>query len=180
MRTMVAGMSIRKQKGDLSAAGFDFDDEYVPVHLDDRDAAIASMAPGDVLVVASASCLGYPEHDILSALAEIGRRGASVLDLETGEEIQWHPEMQKVADFAERGGSATRKAIAAKARKARVESGNLGGVPAADRGPQQTKRLKAMLAEGKLSRKEMAQELGMSRATLQRWLRDDPSLTQTK
>lgn len=180
MRTMATGISVRKQRADLSAAGFDFADEYVPVYLDDRDAAISSLAPGDLLVVSSASCLGYPEHDILSAFAEIGRRGASVLDLETGEEIQWHPEMQKVADFAERGGSATRKAIAAKARKARVESGNLGGLPVADRGPKQVKLLKAMLAEGKLSREEMAQKLGMSRATLQRWLRDDSSLTQTK
>lgn len=171
MRTMGAGMTLAQQKTELSKAGLDPADESGPVYVDDRQAAINSLLDGDVLVVASAACFGHPEHDILAALAEVGKRGAKVLDLQTGEEIAIHPDAEKAMEFAIRGGTTTRRAIAEKARKARVKSGNLGGKQAVDWDREKLDHIKRMIAEG-TPRQEMANRLGISRATLQRKLRE--------
>lgn len=167
---MGAGLSVKDQRAALSAAGLDVTDEYGPVYLDDRDAAIASLMKDDELVVASASCLGHPEHDILFALAAIGERGATVLDLEAETTIPWNPDTQAAVDFAIRGGTATRNAVAAKARRARAESGNLGGLPPVQWDRKKLSALKQMDQVGELTRQQMADKLGVSRATLQRKL----------
>ena len=171
IRNMGAGMDLAKQRAALAAAGLDVHDEFAPVYLDDRDAAISSLLSGDVLAVATASCLGHPEHDILDALSEIGKRGASVLDLETGDEVKIHPSATMAMEFAIRGGTETRQAVAAKARKARSATGNFGGKQAVDWNGTKLKRLRDMLSEG-MAREAMAKEFGISRATLQRKIRE--------
>ncbi len=171
IRTMGAGISLAKQKAALSSAGLDVADEFGPVYVDDREAAIGSLMEGDVLAVATAACLGHPEHDILAALAEVGKRRATVLDLETGEEVAIHPDAEKAMKFAIRGGTSTRHAVAAKARKARAASGNLGGKQPVDWDRKKLDQIEEMLADG-ITRQAMADKLGISRATLQRKLRE--------
>lgn len=171
IRTMGVGLSVKDQRAALSAAGLDMADEYGSVYLDDRDAAIASLMQGDKLVVASAACLGHPEHDILAALSAIGARGATVMDLETQTTIPWNPDAQAAVDFSIRGGTATRNAVAAKARRARTASGNLGGIPAVDWDQTKLKKLREMFDQN-TPRQKMADMLGVSRPTLQRKLRD--------
>lgn len=168
---MGAGLSIEDQRAALSAAGLNVAEEDGPVYLDDRDAAIASLTEGDKLVVASAACLGHPEHDILAALSAVGKRGATVMDLETETTIPWNPDTQAAVDFSIRGGTATRNAVAAKARRARAASGNLGGIPAVKWDQAKLKKLRDMFHQN-TPRQEMADLLGISRPTLQRKLRD--------
>lgn len=171
MRATGAGMTVKAQKAALSSIGLDVTDKYGPVYLDDRNQAIASLEAGDVLAIASASCLGHPESDVLAALEAVGRRGAVVLDVETGETVKWHPDAQAPLAFAVRAGSTSRKAIAAKARAARAATGNYGQKPFEwDR--KTTDQLKSMLKSGELTRQGIADELGVSRATLQRKLRE--------
>lgn len=171
MRTMGAGTSLAKQKVALASAGLDVADEFGSVYVDDREAAISSLMEGDVLAVTTAACLGHPEHDILAALAEVGKRGATVLDLETNEEVAIHPDAERAMAFAIRGGTSTRHAVAAKARKARAASGNLGGKQPVRWDRKKLNQVEEMLANG-MPRQEMADKLGISRATLQRKLRE--------
>lgn len=171
IRTMRVGLSVKDQRSALSAAGLDSADECSPVYLDDRDAAIASLKEGDQLVVASAACLGHPEHDILAALSAIGERGATVMDLETQTTIPWSADVQAAVDFSIRGGTATRNAVAAKARRARAASGNLGGIPAVEWDQTKLTKLREMF-DNNTPRQKMADILGVSRPTLQRKLRD--------
>lgn len=171
IRTMGAGLSVKDQRAALSAAGLDVESEYGPVYLDDRDAAIASLMEGDQLLVASAACLGHPEHDILAALSAIGALGATVMDLETQTTIPWSPDAQAAVDFSIRGGTATRNAVAAKARRARASSGNLGGIPAVEWDKDKLKKLRDMFDQN-TPRQKMADLLGVSRPTLQRKLRE--------
>jgi len=70
-----------------------------------------------------------------------------------------------------RAGSYSRKAIAAKARAARAATGNYGQ-KRFDWDRMATDQLKGMLKSGELTRQGMAEELGVSRATLQRKLRE--------
>lgn len=168
IRTTKAGPSIERQRGMLLTAGIG---ESGPVFIDDRDAAIASLLSGDTLVVATAACLGTTASDVLTALAAIGAAGASVMDAEANERIIWHPDAQRVAEFANRADSQNRQAIAAKMRKARALSGHLGQEPIPwDK--EKLSDLMDMLASGILTRKQMADSLGISRSTLQRKLRE--------
>lgn len=171
IRTMKAGMSIKDQKTAMRTAGLDPDDPNGPVFQDERDEAIASLEQGDELAVASAECLGHPESDVLVALAAIGARGGAVLNLSTSERIVWHPDAQAALEFATRAGSEARKAIAAKARRARAESGSMGGLPAIEWDQAKLDKLKAMFSAGD-GRQAMADALGVSRATIQRKLRE--------
>lgn len=168
---MKAGPSIERQKAAMLSVGLNPDDALGQVYLDDRNAAIASLAPGDELVVASAECLGHPESDVLEALADIGARSAAVFDVEAAQRVEWHPSAQMALLFAVRAGSEARKAIAARARRSRVASGNLGGVPAIEWDREAIGKLRAMFEAGE-ARQRMADALGVSRATVQRKLRE--------
>lgn len=105
------------------------DDPYGPVYIDERDAAIASLAPGDVLVIAEPSCLGTTASDVLETLSQIGARSARVLDLSNDTMVGWHPDAQAPLDFAVEAGHASRVAQARKMRKARA-AWNKKGQPA--------------------------------------------------
>lgn len=171
MSTKSAAMTMRKQIAEMRKAGFDMDDEFAPVFRDDRDIAIASLDAGDVLVVASAACLGTVASDVLSALEGIGKRGATVHDLSTGQTLAWNEQTQENLEFAMRADHENRKAHMARMRKARAAGGKLGGIPAVEWDAAKMKALHSGLAEG-LSRDDLAKRLGISRATLQRKLRE--------
>lgn len=169
IRTAPAGMTNKAQKAALAAVGLDDFSDTGPVFVDDRDKALAALAPGDVLVVASAACLGTTSSDVLAALAEITRHKASVLEVASGMVVSCPPDALPALDFANRADSENKKAIAAKARRARA-AGRMNQWPGWD--AARIKRLKEMASEGVLSRDEMAKELGTSRATVQRKLRE--------
>lgn len=166
---MSAGLSNRAQREALAAAGVDTKGDYASVYVDDRDVAIASLAAGDQLAVAEPGCLGTTSADILDALAAIGRAGASVLNAASGETIAWHPDAQAALDFATAADKANRGAIARKMRKARAAA---GGRPAFEWDATRIQKLRMLDAAGELSREEIAKELGCSRATVQRKLRE--------
>ena len=167
---MPGGISIKAQKASLASAGLDVDDPNGPVYIDDRDAAIASLEAGDELVIAEPACLGTTGPDALEAIAEIGRRAATVLDLASGTTVAWHPDAQAPLDFANAVGRASRMAQAKKMRKARAASGNFGQSPF-EWTAQKIKRLRQLESEG-ASREAQAKALGCSRATLQRKVRE--------
>lgn len=170
MRSSPAGPTIKAQQAALAAIGLDDFSEAGPVFVDDRKAALTILAPGDVLVVASAACLGTTSSDVLTVLAEVSRRRASVLDAATGIIVSCPPAVLPALDFANRADSENKRAIAAKARRERAASGRVNQWPGWD--AKRIKRLMDMEAEGTLSRDEMAAELGTSRATVQRKLRE--------
>jgi DNA invertase Pin-like site-specific DNA recombinase len=140
------------------------------IHVDDRDAAIASLHRGDVLVVSEPSRLGVSAVDVMSALQAIGERGGSVMRADTGQALEWSADAQKVISFAVEADSKNRKEIAAYARKVRAEKGITGGIPSVEWTPAKLSKLKAMDEAGDLTRQQMADKLGISRATLQRKL----------
>ncbi|MEO1564175.1 MAG: hypothetical protein AAFR98_12125 [Pseudomonadota bacterium] len=174
IRTVPGGISVKAQKAALSTAGLDVDDPYGPVYIDDRDAAIASLEAGDELVIAEPACLGTTGPDALEAIAEIGRRSATVLDLSSGTTVAWHPDAQAPLDFANAVGRASRIAQAKKMRKARAASGNFGQAPF-EWTAQKLKKLRQLENEG-ASREAQAKALGCSRATLQRKIRNMTSM----
>ncbi|MBY6135024.1 hypothetical protein KUV61_04240 [Nocardioides marinus] len=164
MRTMGAGLSVKDQRAAFSAAGLDVADEYRLVYMDDRDAATASLTEGEKPVVASAACLGHPEHNILAALSAIGVRAVTVMDLETGTSLPWNPETQAAMDFSIRCGKGTRNVVAAKARRARTASGNLGGIPAVEWDQAKLQKLWGVFFQN-TPRQEMADTQGIWRPT---------------
>lgn len=170
IRAVAGGITIQQQKAALAAAGLDIEGPHGPVYVDDRDAAIASLQPGDQLVIAEPACLAATAADALEALAEIGKRSATLYDLASGSVVEWHPSAQAPLDFAVRAGRTSRAAQAKKMRRARAASGNLGQAPFA--------WTKAKLAELRrlerrgATREEQAKALGCSRATLQRKIRE--------
>jgi len=170
IRTVPGGISIKDQKAALSAAGLDVVNPCGPVYVDDRSAAIASLKPGDELVIAEPACLGTTGPDALEAIAEIGKRSAKILDLSSGATVVWHPDAQAPLDFANEVGRASRMAQSKKMRKARAKSGNLGQTPF-EWTAQKLKKLRELEKKG-VSREEQARALGCSRATLQRKIRE--------
>lgn len=164
--------SIKAQRNALGAGGFDLSDPYVPIYSDDeRQAAIMALQPGDMLVVASAACLGGSVRDVCDAAVAIGRRGGSILDLETGDTITPSAQEIMVVDFAVRAENAIREATGKLMRKARAASGNLGGITAVEWDKSKLDRLRVMIEDGE-TRSAMADELGVSQATLYRKLRE--------
>lgn len=171
MTTKSAATSIRKQITAMRAAGFDMDDPHERVFKDDRDFAITALTPGDELVVATAACLGTVASDVLGILRAVAERGAVIRVLDDDVLLSFTPETQAALDVAMKADHENRKASIAKMRKARAESGNLGGIPPVEWGPKQAKMLKDMLADG-VSRQDMAKRLKVSVSTLQRKLRE--------
>lgn len=170
IRSVAGGPSIKQQKAALAAAGLDVVGPFGPVYIDDRDAAVASLAPGDVLVIAEPSCLGTTAADALEVLSQIGAREAKLLDLSSDTAVYWHPDAQAPLEFAVEAGRASRMAQARKMRKARAASGNLGQVPF-EWTRAKIKELRRLELDG-ATREEQATALGCSRATLQRKIRE--------
>jgi len=170
IRTAKTGQTKEQQQDALRSAGITDFDDLGPVYVDDREAAISSLTDGDVLVVSEPSRLGVSAVDVLSALEMIGARGGSVMRADTGETLDWTPKALEVIAFAVEAESVNRSQIAANARKARAASGNLGGLPAVEWTIKKMNELNAMLESGELTRQQMAERLGVSRATLQRKL----------
>lgn len=169
IRSIAGGITINQQKAALAAAGLNVDDSSGYVYFDDRKAAIASLEPGDELVIAEPACLGTTGPDALEAIADIGKRSAKIRDLSSGRIIAWHPDAQSPLDFATEVGRASRAATIQKMRMARSDSGNLGQAPF-EWTAQKIKDLRRLEGEG-VSRVKQAQALGCSRATLQRKIR---------
>lgn len=170
IRIAKTGQSRKCQRAALEAVGLtDFDDQG-PVYENDREAAINSLLEGDVLVISEPSRLGVSAVDVMAALEAVGARGASVMRADTGETITWSPDAQRVISFAVEAESVNRKDIAANARKARAASGNLGGLPPVLWDRKKLTALEEMDRAGELTRQQMADKLGVSRATLQRKL----------
>lgn len=172
IRTASTGQTRKQQQDALCKAGIAEFDDLGPVYVNDRDAAIASLIEGDILVVSEPSRLGVSAVDVLSALEQIGDRGAKVMRADTGETLDWTRKAQKVISFAVEAESVNRKQIAANARKARAASGHLGGIPAVEWSREKVRELKTMLESGEYTRQQMAERLGISRATLQRKIAD--------
>ncbi|OBY26765.1 winged helix-turn-helix transcriptional regulator [Leisingera sp. JC1] len=180
IRSFKSGPTLRSQKAALRAAGLDVDDPFGPVHSEDREVAIASLEPGDVLVVASASCLGFSARDVLEALSEIGKRGSSVLDLDTSETVSIHPDAVPALEFAARAESSSRAAALSRARQARRESGNLGQKPF-EWSAEKIHTILQMRGEG-ATNAQISEAVGASIATLNRKireLRDNGKLSDT-
>lgn len=170
IRTSKTGQSQKQQQAALEKVGITEFGDFDPVYFNDRAAAIASLHSGDVLVVSEPSRLGVSAVDVMRALEAIGARGATVMRADTGKTLEWSPDAQKVIVFAVEAESQNRKDIAARARKVRAEKGITGGVPSVDWTDKKISTLKAMEKAGDLTRQQMADELGISRATLQRKL----------
>jgi DNA invertase Pin-like site-specific DNA recombinase len=170
IRTSKTGQTQRQQQAALVKVGITEFGDFDPVYVNDRDTAIASLHEGDVLVVSEPSRLGVSAVDVMGALQAIGERGATVMRADTGKTLEWSPDAQKVIAFAVEAESTNRKEIAARARKVRAEKGITGGIPSVEWTPAKVSKLKAMDKAGELTRQQMADELGISRATLQRKL----------
>ncbi|WJS87210.1 recombinase family protein [Paracoccus sp. TOH] len=183
IRLSKAGPSLKEQQDALASAGIDNFTDFGPVYVDviprgrpaealpNRRHAIISLEPGDELVVASAARLGTSAVDVLEALAEIGRRGASVFDVEQSQLVSWHPDALPVLEFASRAEAQGRKEVAAKMRRARVESGMIGGQPAKLKGALLAKA-RSLWADPRMSAAEVSEEVGVSVRTLYRHLGD--------
>lgn len=170
IRTASCGPSKLDQEASLRDAGLSDFSELGPVYVDDRDAAIQSLVSDDVLVVADPSRLGVSTLDVMTALVAIGERGAAVMRADTKELLSWSPEAQRVVEFAVEADSTNRKIIAANARRALKESGKPRGKPAVVWNADKLALLKKLDQDGELTREQMAGQLGISRATLQRKL----------
>lgn len=140
-----AGLPSRKeQEAALRSVGIeDFGDE-APVWIDramkrrpqplkdawpDLTEALRALREGDRLVIACAAVLGGSTGAVLPVLQEIGRRGATLYDVEAGKQIAWHPDAFEVLAFAERAESQTRKLVLKKAREGKIAAGAVGGAP---------------------------------------------------
>lgn len=170
IRTSKTGQTLKQQQAALGKVGITEFGDFDPVYVDDRDAAIASLNNGDVLVVSEPSRLGVSAADVMGALQAVGERGGAVMRADTGKTLEWSPDAQKVIAFAVEAESQNRKEIAARARKVRAEKGITGGIPSIDWTASKLAKLKQMDKAGDLTRQQMADELGISRATLQRKL----------
>lgn len=170
IRTSKTGQSQSDQHAALTKVGVTAIDGFDPVYVDDRDTAIESLLKGDVLVISEPSRLGVSVVDIMGALQAIGERGCTVMRADTGKTLEWSSDVQKVIAFAVEADSKNRKEIAAWARKIRAEKGITGGIPSVDWTVDKVSILMAMNKSGDLTRQQMADELGISRSTLQRKL----------
>ena len=164
----------------MSAGIRDFS-ESGPVHVDviargrptdplpNRARAIISLEPGDELVVANAARLGTSAVDVLKTLAEIGRRGAGIFDVERSEASFWHPDALLALEFASRAEARGRKEVAARMREGRLESGMIGGRPVKLEGGLLVKA-RDLWADPGMSAAEVSEEVGVSVRTLYRHL----------
>jgi DNA invertase Pin-like site-specific DNA recombinase len=167
IRTSTTGPSAECQRTALLRNGVT--EEHIVV--DDRKAAVSKLSDGDLLVVMAPECFGYPEHDILAGLADVGRRGAVLYDLQSNKRIEWSPAVDPIYAYALQGGSQGRKNIMEHARTERTKTGSFGGIPPISWTDKMIADLRRM-ADAKVPRQEIADHLGVSRATVQRKLRE--------
>lgn len=183
IRLSKAGPSLEDQQEALRSVGVDDFSEFGPVYVDliargsrigdlpERARAIQSLEPGDELVVSNAARLGTTLADVLAVLQEVGRQDAVVLDVETGETIRWHPDAMAVVGFAQRADRYNRQEIAAKMRKERVASGQLGSRPVKEWNMTE-KAARLLWADLTKTAAEVAAQVGASVPTLYRRLGD--------
>lgn len=169
--TKSAATSINQQKEAMRAAGFKLDDPLERIFCDDRTFAIAALDEGDELVVATAACLGTVASDVLGVIRDVAARGASVRILDGETVLSFGPEAQAALDAAMNADRDNRKARVAAMRKAGRVLGKTGGKTPVEWGAKQIAEVKRLEALGK-NRDEIAEALGMSRATLMRRLRE--------
>ncbi len=115
----------RKQEADLEDAGcervYGESSPTSTMPLVERENAIRTLRPGDEFVVVAPEVLGRTQGEILEGMTEIHRvsnGGAAILDLSTGDAIQYHPDMQAPLEFVARGATALKSRKLAKATKA--------------------------------------------------------------
>lgn len=171
MTSKSAAISLETQQAAMQAAGFNIDDPHEHLFCDDRDIAIAALNTDDELVVASAACLGSVASDVLGVIKAVSERGGAIRVLDLDMVVVFSPEAQAALDVAMQADHANRKASIAIMRKARNESGKLGGKKPVEWGPKQVAQIKEMEAQGK-TRDEIAKALHVSRSTLMRKLRE--------
>lgn len=111
------GPSIEDQQKSLKASGINLGVTHTAAYIDgmkrvprgvdplpQRADAIKSLREDDELVVHDAATLGIDMADIALALAEIGKRGATLIVWEPDrEEYQWSGEVAEAIDVAVRG-----------------------------------------------------------------------------
>lgn len=174
------GLSLKDQKAALTAAGVDDFSEFGPVYIDhvsakgaddrpQRAFMISALLPGDQVVVACASCLGSTAVEVMGILDEIGSRGAVVFDYEQQKLLSFSPEALDAIQFARRAESQYRTALAKKMRRARVQSGNLGGAPSKLTDEQRKEIEELWYYDHSKSGKEIADMFGITQRTLHRW-----------
>jgi DNA invertase Pin-like site-specific DNA recombinase len=171
MSTKSAATSIKQQREAMRAAGFNLDDPLERVFCDDRAFAIAALDKGDELVVATAACLGTVASDVLGVLRDVAARGAAIRILDDNAILSFPPEAEAALDAAMKADHANRKSRIAEMRKARRESGKMGGKAPVEWGPKQIAEVARLESQGQ-TRDEIAKALGMGRATLMRRLRE--------
>lgn len=98
--------------------------------LQQRGLAVKGLRPGDVLAVACADRLGRGRGDLQAVLVEIVRRGAAVLDCETGETIRSVEGLAEAVAFIERAEDQARRRTGQKMAATRKARGIVGGRPA--------------------------------------------------
>lgn len=171
MSSKTAATTIEEQKAAMQEAGFSLDDPYEKVFIDNREQAISALVSGDEMLVATAACLGTVASDVLSVIRDVSARDARIRVLDDDTVLTFGPEAQKALDVAMKADNANRKARIAIMRKAGREQGKTGGKAPVEWGKKQIERVKALEAQGK-TRDEIAKDLGMSRPTLMRRLRE--------
>lgn len=93
--------------------------------LEDRAVAIRQLRKGDVLVVATPGCLGVGRDDIRSALHELARKGAPLLDASSGKSVLWSEEVADAVEFLDRAVLERRRKAAETAREVKAALGHV-------------------------------------------------------
>ena len=134
------GPSIEEQQKSLKAAGIPVNLAHPPIYSDamkrvaagqdplpNRAHAIKSLRSTDELVVHDAATLGLDMADIALALAEIGKRGATLIVWEPEQEaFQWSGEVAEAVSVAVRGDAQIKRE---KFQRARSKNPALGAPP---------------------------------------------------
>lgn len=170
IKTTSGGLSEAEQRSALEAVGITGLDNESAIFIDDREAAIDVLAAGDVFVVSDPGRVGSGAIDVMKALQEIAARGAAIMRADSGEVFSWSPDATRILNFTVEAAGQTRKEIAANARRVKAENNIPGGIPAFDWTPEIVAKLNGWIDEGIKTRQEMADELGVSRSTVQRKL----------
>jgi DNA invertase Pin-like site-specific DNA recombinase len=178
MRESAAGPTLAEQQALLRLAGIVDFGRDAPVYTDrrrkgpadatpERAKMLRHLRPGDVVVIAKATRLGTTRAAVLRAMADITARGASVHDVEVGEDLRLHPDAVRAIAFADRAESGAKRESAARMRTRQVALGATGGRPERLRGNAKAAAAAAWADLTKTAR-DVAAEFNVGARTLYR------------
>lgn len=121
-----------------------------------RDIAVKGLRAGDVLAVACADRLGRGRGDLQAVLVEITRRGAAVLDCETGTLIRGVEGLADAVAFIERAEDQARRRRGQKMAATRKAMGISGGRPKVLATPAKLAKAKAIWSDLSLTAAQAA------------------------